>query len=96
MRLEPGGTTLYPVAKFIDMDGEGPANARLGALAPDQARTLGQVAEELTSIHAGIEQHRATSLCESPGLKLTAERTLRLLDQVRQTLKGLTPPEKSR
>jgi len=35
MRLEEDGTTLYPVAQTIDFNGEGVANARLIAAAPE-------------------------------------------------------------
>jgi hypothetical protein len=42
MRMENGGTTLYPIAKAIDFDGEMEANARLIAAAPElEAEAIG-------------------------------------------------------
>lgn len=40
MRLEEGGTTLYPVCKVFDFAGELEANARLIAAAPDLLEAL--------------------------------------------------------
>lgn len=40
MRLESGGTTLYPVCSVIDFDGEAEDHARLIAAAPEMLEAL--------------------------------------------------------
>jgi len=51
MRLEKDGTTLYPIAKTFDFDGESEANARLIAAAPELLEACEMVSKSFSECY---------------------------------------------
>lgn len=49
MRLEAGGTTLYPICRVIDFEGERDANAKLIAASPELLQVILEVREDIAA-----------------------------------------------